>query len=167
MPCHGENLLTKGNMLQLISLVLVTCGCGLLMAVDGFIANLSSMFRPKSTLFLLPVLLLPKGNSQSPCPCLSIEVLFCLASDIILLLNCALPIRRSFNLIVTAGNNRYSILLRLVSVDLSVSKMDIWLALFLPNEVVHYDVGRLSRLALKWGLYAIWFLAISFCLLVS
>ena len=62
VPCHGKTLLTRSDILmtkskisQLIRLVLVTCGHGLPMDLNGFIAILSSTFRPKSTIIPLPL----------------------------------------------------------------------------------------------------------------
>ena len=132
-------------MSQLLSLVLETCGCGLPMALDGFVAIFSSTFRPKSTLILLPLFQLPKGKPQSSCPRLSISSLAWLASVTSFLSNNALPITRSFDPIVTAGNKRCSILVRLVSVNLSVAEMDMCLAVFIPNGLVNDGIGRFSR----------------------
>ena len=137
VSCHGETLMTMSNKSQLIILVPVTCGCGPLMALNGFIPILTSTFCPKSTLILLPLFRLPKGKSRSLCPRLSTYLLTCLSSKMSLSHNCAILIARYFNHIVIAGNERYSILVRLVSVDWSVTKMDICLAGFLPNGVVN------------------------------
>ena len=133
LPCHGETLMTESNMLQLLSMVLVTCGCGLPMALYGLIPIFSFVFHPKSTLIPLPILQLPKGEFRSPCPRLLMEVLAWLDLVVKFMSNCALPISRYFGPIVTIDNKRFSVLVQLVSVDLSAADVDICLAVFLPN----------------------------------
>ena len=78
--------------------------------------------------------------------------------------NFALITASYFNPIVVPVNEICSILLWLVSADLSISDMDIWLAIFLPYRVVSDGFGILPRYDLKRGIYAILFLAISFFL---
>ena len=94
------------------------------MVLDGFIPILSSAFRLKSTLILLPLFRLHKGNYRSPFPCLSMEALDWLAFIMGLSPKRVLPIARSFDPIVITGNNICSILVRLVSANLSV--IDYW-----------------------------------------
>ena len=113
-----------GKITQLLSLVLVIFGYGILMVLDGWIPILSSAFSPKSTFILLPRFRLPKLNSQSLFPFLSIEALAWLALVISLLPNRALPMANSFEPIVISNNNGCSILVRLVSFNWSVSDMD-------------------------------------------
>ena len=45
VTCHGETLMNKSNMPQLLSLVLVICGCGIPVVLNGFIP----IFHPPST----------------------------------------------------------------------------------------------------------------------
>ena len=73
------------------------------------------------------------------------EVLDWLDYAVILSSNHALPVRRYFDTMVTAGKSRCSILVQVVSIDLYVSNMDISLAVFLPNGGVNDCVGVLSR----------------------
>ena len=145
VTCHGEPLLTELKMLQLISLVLVICGCGLLMVLDGFISILSSAFWTKSTLILLPLFRLQKGDSRSLCPRLSMEALTWFASVVSLPPNCALTRSRSFDPIVTADNERCFVLVRLVYADWSVVEMYSCVAVFLPIGVVNDGIGRFLR----------------------
>ena len=124
VPCQGKNLSTQEKITQLLSLVLVIFGYGILMVLDGWIPILSSAFSPKSTFILLPLFRLPKWNSQSLFPFLSIEALAWLALVISLLPNRALPMANSFEPIVISNNNGCSILVRLVSFNWSASDMD-------------------------------------------
>ena len=138
------------------------------MDIDGFIAILSSTFRPKSTLIPLPLLRLPKVNFRSLCPCLSIEVLVWLDSLVILYPNHALPIARSFNPISTDGNERCFILVRLVSVNWSVADMDIFLAIFISIGVVNdisseYSARRFSIQVRKYFSVPTLIVLLAFC----
>ena len=137
-PCF-----TKSKISKLLSLVLVTCGRGIPMVLYGFIPILSSVFRPKSTLILLPLFRLPKGNPQSLCPHISTKALAWLASSMILLPNHALPISIYFDAIVVSDNKRCSILVQLVSAYWSVVDMDICLSLFLSNGFFNDDIIEL------------------------
>ena len=152
VPYHGKTLITESKILQLISMVLVTCGRVLLMVFDGFIVIFSSTFLPKSTLISLPLFRLPNRKSQSPFLRLSMEVLAWLASTMILSPNCALYITRSFDSIVTADNERCSVLVRLVSVDWSIVEVDTFLAVFIPNGVVS-DIDSCSIFLIQVSKY--------------
>ena len=145
VPYHGESLMTKLKMLQLLSLVLVICWCWILMVLGGFITMFSSAFRPKSTLILLPLSQLPKGKSWSTCPHISMEELVFLAYTMSLLPNFTISIAGYFNSIVVSNNYRCSIPVRFVSYYWSIVEMDIFLAVFLPNLVVNNGIGILSR----------------------
>ena len=112
---------------------------------DELISIVLSAFHPKSTLILLPIFHLPKGELWSPCPLLSVEVLAWLYSTMSLSNNHALPIAISFYLIVTADNKKFSILVLLVYVNLFVSKIDTFLDLFPPHGVFN-DLHFSSRL---------------------
>ena len=79
-----------------------------------------------------------------------------------LLPNYALLNMRYFNPIVITDNERCSILVRLVSVDFYVVHMYIFLAVCLTNGFYSDGVGRLLKLPLKLGIYAIWFPLIYF-----
>ena len=125
VPYHGNPPLTKSKMLQFLSLVLVIFGGGLMIVFDGLIPILSSVFRPKSTLILSQLFELLQGKSQSPCPRLSVKAFACLDSAMSLLLNLALTIAGYFYHIFFSYNKGCSILVWLVSVDLSVVEMDI------------------------------------------
>ena len=153
VPCHVTPLLTESKMLQFLSMVLVICGCGILMALDGFIPIFSSVFRLKSTLILIPLFRLPKGKSQSLCPCISIEALAWLASVMRFSTNHTLPISSSFDSIVVSENNRCSILVRLVSANWSVVE----------------DVYFLSGIYPKWSgqWYYLYIFEISFKTMVT
>ena len=142
MTCHSKHLITKSQMSQLLILVLVICGHGLLMVLDVLIPILLSAFCPKSTLVSLPIFWLLKWNPQSHYPHLSMEATNWLASTIILSPNRTLPIVSYFEPIVVTDNKRCSILVQLVSSNWSVFGMDIWLALFIPNIVVNDGIRR-------------------------
>ena len=143
--CNGKPLMTKSKTSQLLSLVLVICGRWLPMVLNVVIPILSSTFCPKSTLILLPLLWLLKGDPWLPWPHLSIEALACLASMMSLLPNCTLPIVKYSDPIVVTDNKRCSILVRSVSVNWSIVDIDICLAIFFPNVVVNDGISRLLR----------------------
>ena len=117
MPCQGKTLLIKSKMLQLLSMVPVTCGHGLPMALDGFIPFFSSAFRLTSRLVFLQLFQISKRNYQTPCTRLSMEVINWLASVMRFLTYRALHIASSFDPIVSANNERCLIIVSLVSVD--------------------------------------------------
>ena len=151
MPFHGHTLQTESKMLQLISLILVICGCGLLMVLDWFIPILSSNFRTKSTLILLPLFRLQKGKAQSKCSRISMEDLTWFASVTRLLPNHTLTIVSSFNPVVKANNKICFILVRLVYANWSVADMNLFFAVLIPSRVVNDGIDRLPRQDLKWG----------------
>ena len=134
VQCYNKPLLTKSKMLQLIIPVLVICGWGLLVVINGFIPILSPTFRPKSALILLPLFWLPKGKSRSPCPHLSMEALAWLASAMIFSTNPALPIVIYFEPIVVVDNERFYILVRLVSVDWYICQDGYLLSVISPKR---------------------------------
>ena len=76
VPFYVNTLLTNSNMLQLLSLVLINHGHGLPMALDGLIEILSYKFRPKSTIILLSLFLLPMGKTKHRVPVFQWKWLF-------------------------------------------------------------------------------------------
>ena len=72
---------------------------------------------PKINTNFVTTLRLQKGKYLSPCPHVSMGVIFWLSSAMSLLTNHVVPIARSFDPIVTANNERCSIPVPLVSVD--------------------------------------------------
>ena len=132
-------------MSQLVSQVLVICGHGIMMVPDEFVPILSSVLCPKTALISLPISRLPKGDFRSLCPHLSMKVITCLSCVMSLSPNFALTVLRYVDPIVVADKNRCTILVQFMTADLSVSKMDIFLAVVLPNLVVSDGVGRFLR----------------------
>ena len=107
VKCRIKTLLNESKMFQFLSLLLVICGCGIPMVLNGFIPIFLSAFRLKSTLILLALFQLLKGKSQSPCTRLSMEALAWLDLNMSLLTNCTLSIASYFNPIVVSENDRF------------------------------------------------------------
>ena len=87
----------------------------------------NAALRPKSALISIPLFRLPKLNSWSSCPRLSMEALAWLSCTMIMLLNHTLPIAIYFDPKFFADNEKCPILLRLVYAYLSIADMDICL----------------------------------------
>ena len=167
VPCHSKTLMTQSKMSDFLSLVLIVHWHVLTIVIDGLIQIFLSAFHPKETLILSPLLRLPKGKSLitvSPYINESASLVRC-RNEIFTQL--CTTFHDIFSLIVVSDNKRFSILVRLVYANWSVSEMDICLLLFPWNVVVNDVFGRFLRLYFKWGFNKFWFLAIKFCSLAT